>query len=642
MSAQALGEPLDGLAIWASAFDVEEGEPRIYAVSTGNPCMLHVIDPIRCEALHALPLEGSDHSWGVVSAPSGVYIGGSGVLYRYTPERGVEHLGEMIAGEYYTWRLAVDEAGRIYGGCYPGGKVFGYDPATGRFRDYGVVAAGEQYARCMQARGGKLYVGAGTIAPHLVVLDIESGAKTELPLPPECAEEQLVYDLDIALDRLFVRITPSSVCYVYDLETREWTDRFEGAAGLSVSSPDARGAVYFVKDDALHRYEVRTRRLSRTSLPMAEPAGDYGWLSGHPLQPEGPCLLGVGRDGSYWVYAPERDVYRLYDPQLPGLPVRLQALAPDGRGTLYGGGYFAGGLAVCDTRSGALTGYRGLGQAEGMLCHDGLLYIGVYPKALIHVFDPARPFVRGDNPRLLFTLQGAEQDRPFAFASCGEEVAIGTVPAYGRHGGALALYAPGEERLRVHRHVLPGQSVVALAVREGLIYAGGSIWGGLGAAPVAAEAELLIWDPTGARALWRGVPIPGAAAVAALAFDASGALWGLTPERLFCFDPATRRVTQSLPLPETNQPQPAHFWRAGSELVWQGGVLYATARGLLLRYDPREARLEVLEEDARLLAADGAGALFYARGATLMRYAPSHLFTSGDPAAPGSSCRQPE
>lgn len=122
MKALRIGEPLNGLAVWASANGTWQGADRIYAVSSGSPCILFVLDPSGEQAVERYALEGSDHCWGVVLTTSGVYIGGSGMLYRYTHENGVENLGEMIPGEFYTWRLAADTQGRIYGGCYPGGK----------------------------------------------------------------------------------------------------------------------------------------------------------------------------------------------------------------------------------------------------------------------------------------------------------------------------------------------------------------------------------------------------------------------------------------------------------------------------------------------------------------------------------------
>ncbi|GBF78156.1 hypothetical protein PA598K_06766 [Paenibacillus sp. 598K] len=622
MAMHSLGEPLSGLAVWASACVTDSAGARIYAVSSGAPCMLHILDPLAGECVASLPLVGSDHSWGVVAAPSGVYIGGSGVLYRYSEAGGVEHLGEIIPGETYTWRLAADETGMVYGGIYPGGKVFRYDPARGEFRDYGAIVQGEQYARAMAADGGILYVGAGTRSPHLVALDTTTGDKRELPLPPGCEDDQLVYDVDIADGKLYARLTPSNRLLIYDLASEAWTASMDGCSGLSVSPPDAQGCVYFVKDGRLQRYDAATGRLQATALPMPEPAGDYGWLHGHRLNPAGACLVGVYRSGSYWVYDPEQDVYEVCELELPGQPVMLQSMTAGPDEAIYVGGYFAGGLARYDAGADSLQAWRGIGQTEGMLAGGGLLYLGVYPKALIYSYDPALPWESEVNPRLLFSLQGEEQDRPFVMAWAGDRLAIGTVPAYGRHGGAITLYDPKTGARETHRHLLPCQSVVALAVQGTTLYAGGSAWGGLGVAPEATEAELLCWDADARLEVWRVVPVPGARAISALAVDGEGQVWGLTGGLLFAVDRRDGRTLRRIEIEARDWTTVPHFWRGGDELIYRPDGLYGVSEGRLFHYNPDEAELTILARGVRLLASDASGALYTARGTELHRVEP--------------------
>ena len=619
-AALEIGEPIRGMAVWASAYGGDPGKERIYAVSCGAPCMLHVIDPFQAVGEGSFPLEGSDHCWGVVYAPSGVYIGGSGILYRYTRERGVENLGEIIPGETYTWRLAVDRAGNIYGGCYPGGKAFQYDPRTGRFRDYGVIVPGEQYVRSMEAWEDKLYIGMGTQAPHLIELDPVTGDKAELTLPDEVGGEQLVYDLNIVSGKLFARLTPSNRLFVYDLARGEWADRIEGCSGLSVSRPDANGNVYFVKDDRLCRYDPETKSLAFTSLAMPEPAGDYGWLDGHPLNPSGRCLVGVHRDGSYWVYDPEGDRHGTYEPELPGQPVILQSIAAGPEGSMFVGGYFAGGLGKIDAETGRIaSSFAGIGQSEGLIAGRGRLYIGVYPKANIFEYDPSRPWRTGENPKMLFSLREEEQDRPFVFAWAGRMLAIGTVPGYGRHGGAVTLYDPESGIVEVYRHLLPEQSVVSLLCRDRLLFAGGSVWGGLGVAPARDEASLLVWDWERRETVWTGVPVPGEKAISGLAADDEGMLWGLTGGLLFKFDPREKRTLATVSLFDAGWPGKTHFWRGGNELLWRDGRLYGVSMNRLFAYDPEADRAEVLDEGVRLLAEDRYGSLYYAKGTVLHR-----------------------
>lgn len=619
MRALRIGEPLSGLAVWASAYGKRLGQDRIYAVSSGSPCMLFVLDPAGTQPVQQFALEGSDHCWGVVAAASGVYIGGSGILYRFTHEQGIENLGEMIPGEFYTWRLAADTEGNIYGGCYPGGRVFQYNPSTGQFRDYGIMVEGEQYARCMQAWKGKLYVGAGTQCPHIVELDTATGERTEISLPEESRTEQLVYDLNIVHGKLIIRITPSSRLYIYDLELRRWEDSIDHVSGLSVSPPDRQGNIYFIKDNILQRYALATGILTPTSLAMPEPAGDYGWLEGHPLNPQGSCLAGVHRDGTCWIYDPENDRHTVIDFMLQGQPVHLQSLAWGPEGKLYIGGYFAGGLASYDPATSEIISHRGIGQIEGMLAARGVMYLGIYPKSNIFAYDPSLEWNPGINPRLAFSLQDDEQDRAFVWTRAGEELAIGTVPSYGRHGGALTLFHPVTGAHEVFRELLPQQSIVSLAAGEDLMFAGGSVWGGLGIAPERKEASLMIWDMNSRRKVWEGVPVPGEKAIPALALDDEGKVWGLTAGQLFLFNPLTMKTERTIPVNPVNWEGMTHFWRGGCELLYREGILYGVAMKTLFKYDVRQGKLEVLDGDARLLAVDGDGGLYFVRTTALYR-----------------------
>ncbi|QQZ59639.1 WD40 repeat domain-containing protein [Paenibacillus sonchi] len=619
MKALRIGGPLSGLAVWASAYGKWRGKDRIYAISSGSPCMLFVLDPAGSEPVQQFALEGSDHCWGVVAAASGVYIGGSGILYRFTHEQGIENLGEMIPGEFYTWRLAADDEGKIYGGCYPGGKVFQYNPSTGQFRDYGVMVEGEQYARSMEAWKGKLYVGVGTRCPHIVELDTVTGVRAEISLPEECSTEQLVYDLNIVHGKMLVRITPCSRLYIYDLELGRWEKCIDHVSGLSVSAPDPQGNVYFIKEDILQRYALAAGILSPTSLAMPEPAGDYGWLESHPLNPHGTCLAGVHRDGTCWIYDPENDRHTVMDFMLQGQPVHLQSLAWGPEGKLYIGGYFAGGLASYDPASSEMISHRGIGQIEGMMAAHGIMYLGVYPKANIFAYDPNLEWNPGSNPKLAFSLQEEEQDRAFAWTLAGDELAIGTVPSYGRNGGALTLFHPVSGTREVFRGLLPQQSIVSLAAGEELLFAGGSVWGGLGIAPERKEASLMIWEVNSRRKVWEGVPVPGEQAISALALDDEGKVWGLTAGMLFLFNPVTLKTEQTIPVLPVDWEAMTHFWRGGCELLYREGVLYGTAGNHLFKYDVRLNQLEVLDENARLLAVDGEGGLYFARTTALYR-----------------------
>ncbi|GIP35219.1 WD40 repeat domain-containing protein [Paenibacillus sp. J2TS4] len=620
MSARKIGEPIEAVHVWTAAYGQEQGQDRIYAVSSGQPCVLFVVDPHTGDCLGRHLLDGANHSWGVVATETGVYVGGDGNLYRYTPEQGVVNLGNAIPGEHYTWRIAADDQGRVYGGCYPGGKVYQYNPSSGTFRDYGQIVEGEQYTRCMKALGDKLYIGVGTKKPHLMELHTETGEAREIPLPAEWQNEQLVYDLDIAYPHLFVRITPSNVLLVYDMQSGEWTDSIKGVAGLSVSTAGEDGRVYFVKDGQLHAYDPLALELTVTSLSLSEPASDFGWLEWKDAEFPGLSLVSVKRDGSYWIYHPPTDRYLTKHPKLLGRPITIQSIAqgPDGR--INVGGYFAGGFASYDPATGEWEAHREIGQIENMIAFGDKMYLGVYTSANIFCYDPKEPWKPDLNPKLLFSLSGEEQDRPFAFAAAGDEVAIGTVSSYGRLRGALSLYHPKEDRLEVYRNIVEAQSIISLAYDDGMIFAGSSIWGGLGIVPERSEACLVMWDTTSRQKVWEGIPVPGEKAISALALDRDGFLWGLTAGTLFQFDPVSKQVLQTKELFPYDWSAVPHYWRGGYLHYHSDHYFVGSTLGRLFRYDLSSHKLEILDDNAFLLACDRNGDYYFARDTEVYKY----------------------
>ncbi|MFD0715787.1 WD40 repeat domain-containing protein [Paenibacillus sp. GCM10027626] len=622
MGVKWIGEPLEAVCVWAAAYGrgQEAGQDRIYAVSSGKPCVLLVIDPHAGKCLERWPLEGASHSWGVVATASGVYITGDGNLYRYRAGEALENLGTIISGEHYTWRAAADAEGMIYGGCYPGGKAFQYNPQTGQFRNYGVVVEGEQYVRCMKAWDGKLYIGIGTQRPYLVEMDTNTGDKSIIPLPPEAQQEQLVYDLDIVYPKLIIRCTPSNAMFVYDMEEREWTDRIDDAAGLAVSPADEEGNVFFVKSGYLHVYHLATKQLRSTGIPQPEPAADFGWIEQRDPARPGASLLWMNRDGTYSLYHPATGAMKVVDPQPQGQPVTIQSMTQGPDGNIYVGGYFAGALAVYKPASVTMQLYRKIGQIENMIAFQGKVYMGVYPKANIFCYDPESVWENGQNPELLFSLRAHRQDRPFAFTAAGQRLAIGTVPDYGCLGGALTLYDPVANHYDTYTNIADRQSIVSLAYRNGLIYAGGSIWGGLGIVPATEEALLTVWDAERAAVVWQGISVAGEKAISALAFDDSGMLWGLTSGYLFQFDPESRKVLQTVELFAFDWSSVGHYWRGGYLLYREDGKLVGSTLKRLFTYDIRTGQLDVLDEDAFLLASDPQGHVYFARDTQLYQY----------------------
>lgn len=235
---------------------------------------------------------------------------------------------------------------------------------------------------------------------------------------------------------------------------------------------------------------------------------DLGGGAARPLGWVGTTLVGTSSTGRIWHYDRRTGKGTLFASTVTGQPVSVRSMGvgPDGR--IYAGGFFTGGLAAYDPKTGESQFWPNVGQSEGIVTHKGKLYLGVYPGARIYEFD-------GTAPKELLNLAAQEQDRPFAMVSAGDLLAFGTVPKVGTIGGALGLYDPATGKAVIKRDLIPGQSIIGLAYQDGVIYGTTSAFGGTSTPQGEAQAfaydvatDKLIWQTTPSRATWRSARSP--------------------------------------------------------------------------------------------------------------------------------------
>ncbi|MBT2758034.1 WD40 repeat domain-containing protein [Mesobacillus foraminis] len=626
---EKVGTPHYSIGILNSEVGIgPNGEEAIFAISNGNPAILNVIRAKSGEKISSHALPGASQAWGTTIDPSGnVYIAGGANLYRYSPDNdSVEALGRAIASETTLWHIKSDENGRIYGGTYPNGKVFMYDPETDQFTDYGTMVEGEQYARSIAVNKNKLYVGIGTHA-HLIEFDLETLTKREIPLPEKFQDQKYIYDLDIVKHVLFARVTDTSTLLVYDLKTSKWVDEIPGVKGVKVSPSGPGNQVYFNKENELHSYDLKTGILKSTGFKDTWSNKGFGWVH---LDEEGfysPSLVSVLFNGKYWVYNPQSGKYKFIEAQMEGQPIGIQSIGLGPDGNIYTSGYLTGGFASYSPTENKIKSFTGFGQAENMISTDKYLYLGVYAGGDIYRYDPTKPYdhdpsnvAEATNPKRLMRLRPYGQDRPFGFAEGDGKVFIGTVPDYGKLGGALTILEEDTGEYEVFRQVVQDQSVVSLQYHNGLVYGGTSVSGGLGSVPSMQEGKIFIFDPQTKEKVYEGTPLPGEKAIGALSFDDEGYLWGMSPGKIFKFDPQTKQVLQTKELFPFNWEGVGHYWRGAFLSYDEDGHFYGTSTGKLFKFNPESWELEILDSNAALFSKDLEGNLYFSRGTDLYKY----------------------
>ncbi|MFW6600121.1 hypothetical protein ACOCHS_16595 [Propionibacteriaceae bacterium Y2011] len=290
-------------------------------------------------------------------------------------------------------------------------------------------------------------------------------------------------------------------------------------------------------------------------------------------------------------------------------------------GTGPGGDIYLGGKAFMhlDPTTDETTKLPLTSQIQGFGTFDDLLVFGTYTAAGINVYDTTQPIQPGVNPRPRIYV-GHEQDRPIAMVRAGDRLAIGTFPTPARLGGALAFLDPTTMELEVHDNIIHNQSIYALAYRDGLVYGGSGITGGLGVDPTETEGKLFVFDPETGEVVFSTVPVPGEEHVSALTFDDQGNLWGVTGNALFKFDPTTREVVAQQRYFDTDD---SGSYLRGRELFWHNGRLVGSTSGNVFEVDPQTWQLNLIATGTANLAIDPQGRYYYGRAAELLRFTPN-------------------
>ncbi len=625
-----LGVPMVQRLTLGAMLVEEDGRPRWITVAGGDPSHVAEVDALTGERLAAQPLPDIESSWALtLGADGGVYIAGTqpGVVLRYDRRTGAVRVLGPASSSSTLWAVAA-QGPWVHAVGYPGGNDLVVDTRDGSLTDTGQLVAGKSYGRSVAADERRVFVGLG-IPPCLLVRE-GTGPWERIPLPgEEQGEGESVRDLELSGNRLLVTVLDRLL--LLDAERRRLVRDLGPILPGGVAGDLAHGRVlYLVREGsraALWAADLDEGTPVRLRAPEA-PFGDVlGADNPRRLEARGDTLYGVTSRGQGYALNLVTGEGTLVALDVPAGSQPIQRLAPMPTG-LLGSGYLAGDSFVLDATSGTLVQHEGPGQAEGILAHsDGTIYYGTYPGGRLSRYDPREPWAwtwvpaRRENPRVVAVL-GHEQDRPFALAELPDgRGASGSVPGYGRLGGALSFYDPRTGTLTVHRPVIADQSVITLVVHAGLVLGGTSISGGLGVAPRARAAALFAFDPRSGTLAADPVVLYTEWAVDALAVGPQGQVFGLAWGSIFQWDPLAARIVRRRQL--TDLRPRVHDWGLMTDLVSAAdGTLVALHHGLggaVLRVDPVTLSFERIMDGATRIGVDGAGRVHVARGGRLLR-----------------------
>ncbi|WP_229750560.1 Ig-like domain-containing protein [Paenibacillus nasutitermitis] len=645
-SVMNLGHQVFQDGIYRGAFGVENGRAVGYTIVTGKPDAKFVVLDVTTErVLKVFDLPEAEGAWGIKTASDGkVYIGTytKATLFQYDPVTDrVEDMGSpqsTIPGAL-LYEMAEDKDGNLYYGTYPDSKLYKFDPVTKQTTDLGSMVADQPYSRSIayDAEQNALFVGVGGSKASLIKYDLATGNKTEM-LPDSIRNQyKLTYDMNLVGNKLFLKMDSNFGLIVLDKNTGLVVKDFGTLAihsrGISEKSPYG-DIVYLTFGGILKAYDLQTNTITDLTTAASKidfKANTIGWGILQLDDPNYPGYTLVGFNGNtgggFFKYNLQNKALRITNVPLPKVAIKLHTLGRATDGKIYSAGFLPGGMGIFNPVDGTSSN-NAIGQVEGMTALGSKMYFGVYPGAKIYEYDTSQAWKLNTSVVNKFELKtNYQQDRPYAMLGVPEldKVLIGTVPDYAISGGALTLYDPAANTYEVHRNIVPDQSVVSLAYKDGKVYGGTSYAGGLGTEWPYADGKLFVFDIATKTIELVTVPIPGKGAVNQLIVGPDGNIWGFAQGTFFVFDPATKQVLREYTLDAF--PESVGTWRdAELETSAADGRVYGTSAGdNFFRIDIVNGKpaITLLAKGATLLTQDNYGNFYFKKKedeASLWRY----------------------
>jgi len=603
-----MGYPITSVSINDGVMGVEDGKQVLYTTASTTPAVFNVIDVKNNERIRDFELAGVAQSWRhVITSDGTVYIGaitssGTGELWSYSPVTKTVQKLKVMGSEKSVWSMTTDPSGNVYIGTYDNGKLFQYNPKTKELRDYGTLLAGHNYIRSMAYHDGYIY--AGMALPFEVVkVNVETGASEvisdEVPgiLGLEHGKIEFAYDMAVVDKYLFVKASGEEsglVMVYYNLEKKKWEDKFIGVDPVSnrgVMSynqiPVADGKAYVPAHGGILEVDLTTLETRNTGISFATSLRGAAWVDmKDPELTSDRTIVTIQANGKLSAL----DVKKGIRKDLPGvaakggpIPIHNMERGTDGR--LYMSAYPGGNGGVFDPRTNQSFSFL-IGQAEGIISVGNKVYYGIYPGGDIYEVDITGG--KMSDPKLLFTI-GSSQDRPYKMEYADGKLIIGTIPDYGKLGGALTIYDLATGDKQVYRDIIKDHSIIGLAYKDGKIYGSTTKSGGLNTNMPANDPEVFVWDIE-KKAMTMHTPLTALKGlgthrmISGLTFGPDGLLWGGVDGILFALNPDDLSIVKQKNI--YSDVKDYGMWRPYYFRWGEDGLLYAGLANRMTVVDP--------------------------------------------------------
>lgn len=594
-------------------YSVYKGENRIYGVIAEGGCATFIAVSLdKKKIIFSKDAPGATGSWGVCEASDGrIYFGSyvNGGLYRFDPKaEKFETLFENMPNAKFIFSLDADAENNIYGGTWPNCAVFKYNGSSEKldFYDEKIVPT-EDYVRLVlyNQERKSLYA---SISAHSHVVEYKEGIGIVRDLfPEEYKKESFVIILGFHDNAIYANMPQSHEIIAIDLDSGEVMKRIPCPAANEEIIPKGIDVSRLIMGYRSGGYTIDPEN-DRVYHFNGE---DDDTIMGIWPYSDGESVITSSFGGCFFLYNTKTGKKTDIKIEIPRKSIEIRQLHMDRTGTIYSTGYLKGGHCIYDPETDTGAQYDGVGQSEGITSGYGKIYFGKYPGAYIYEFDSEKPWNMPDNPRELFELKTpANQDRPFAMKVFDEKLYIGTIPNYGDIQGALTVYDIKNGKHTIRRDFSDSRSIVSLEYKNGILYGGTTVCGGLGSYTKQESGTVFALDTKNDRYLYEIEPVSGCKNAGGLCLTPEGKLLGCADSTFFILDSETGNVEYTKKLTEFNRNKD-YKWEVSFIKKGPGKLYYIVTANTLFSLDLQEMVFEQLEEkQVNLLEFDKQGRLY--------------------------------
>ncbi|MBG0738953.1 PQQ-binding-like beta-propeller repeat protein [Paeniglutamicibacter antarcticus] len=486
-----------------------KGAPKLVTTTSGVTNQFQIIDLAtgNLEYVDTVPIKiSSKIGWN--PSTHTVYFGrGDGHLMSWSfTDRKLKDYGKVHADATGIYGMEVSDDGRVWGGFYPNGIIWSFDPRTNAFTTQPRIDEGTDYVYGVAITGGTVYAGTGSRDAKIVSFPISNPAARTIIRLPESAPTGQVPQLFARGDRMFVFAEDAANlmrCFIYNLPTKRWEPRFGASPIRSFTGTATSSSTWTVAGGSV--VNINTTTMAMTTLVTA------GMDSPRSVYQDGDRLYVAGSDAGEPMIAEfsiaRKTLTRKYAAKCKPGALSVQSLIASATGVLYAGGYQGNGIASIHPDTNARwqsVPTSGVGQIEHMMELDrDSIFIGSYGSGQLFRYTRSKQSTGAGAFKLIVKLRtDYMQSRPFGWATAGGKVLVGTVPEYGLRGGALGFIDPKTDAITVKNKFIPEQSIVGLGGDGNTVYGTTSGRPGYGAPDYTGAAAVFAYDVAKDRVIW--------------------------------------------------------------------------------------------------------------------------------------------